>query len=212
MADIFSLSILSYFLGSLNGAQFLHHVLRGKFPKHITRIGTQNAGMQNVWVNVGKGLGLIVFAIDFSKAYLALTLGKVTGMEGFSLIFLGAFVILGHNWPLFFHFRGGRGFASLIGIFYAFDVRIALIASLVSLPVAILLRLAGVTPFIFLLIGSFAFYNHAYLFIAIILFAKRIYAEWKPLKTSRNKIKTLKNLLLYDRVTSNPPTLKELLS
>jgi len=212
MANIFFLLLASYFLGSLNGAQLLHHILRRKFPAHITRIGTKNAGMQNVWMSIGKKSGLVVFAIDFLKGYLALALGKMMGFEGTMLLVSAALVILGHNWPIFFHFRGGRGFASLIGVFWAFDARIAFIASVFSLPIGFILRLAGITPFIFLIIGSFALYSHAYILIAVILFAKRVYAEWKPLMESRNKIVALKNLLLYDRATSNPPSLKKLFS
>ena len=212
MTNIIFLLLASYFIGSLNGAQLLHHVLRRKFPAHITRIGTKNAGMQNVWMNIGKKSGLAVFAIDFFKSYLMIALGKTMGFEGTMLLVSGALVILGHNWPIFFHFRGGRGFASLIGVFYAFDARIAFIASVFSLPIGIILRLAGITPFIFLLVGSLSLYSHAYILIAVVLFAKRIYAEWKPIMESKNKITVLKNLLLYDRATSKPPSLKKLFS
>ena len=208
-------SLFAYLLGSLNGAQFLHHIFRGRYARHITRIGTENAGAQNVWMSLGKGSALIVFAVDFLKGFIAIFAGRIFGFEGAALIIFGAFAILGHNWPVFFHFRGGRGFAALIGIFYAFNPIVAIVASLVSIPF-VLLRFAGIVPFIFLVVGSFMLFMNfgvtivaAYIFIAAILYAKRLYAEWDSLKKSKSKLFVLKNLLIYDRATNKPPSLHD---
>jgi acyl phosphate:glycerol-3-phosphate acyltransferase len=205
-----------YLLGSLNGAQLLHHVFRVHFPRHITRIGTKNAGAQNIWMNFGKIPGITVFFVDSAKGFAAIILGKMLGFEGAMLIIVGAFVIAGHNWPVFFHFRGGRGFASLIGIFYAFNLWVAIIASIVSLPFGIL-RYAGVTPFVFLIVGCIAFFSTfgmpivgAYVFMAVALYIKRLHAEWGEYRKAKRKLPVLKNLLLYDRANSNPPALHEL--
>ena len=214
--NLFLFAVLAYFLGSINGAQLTHHLFRMKYPRHITRIGTRNAGAQNIWMSIGKAPGAVVFLIDFLKGATVIVLGLMLGFDGAVLILFGAFAIVGHNWPIFFHFRGGRGFATLIGIFFAFNLWAAIIASLASLPFGIF-RYAGITPFVFLLVGSIAFYSTfgmqivgAYIFIAVVLYAKRIYAEWYELKKSQNKMKILKNLLIYDRATSNPPALHEL--
>ena len=214
--NFFLFAILAYLLGSINGAQFMHHFFRMRYPRHITRIGTWNAGAQNIWISIGKTSGAVVFLVDFLKGVAVILLGKLLGFDGAALIVFGAFAIAGHNWPLFFHFRGGRGFATLIGIFFAFNLWVAIIAGLASLPFGIF-RYAGITPFVFLLVGSIAFYSTfgmqivgAYIFIAVVLYAKRIYAEWSELKKARNKMKIFKNLLLYDRATGDPPALHEL--
>ena len=214
--NFFLFALFAYFLGSINGAQFLHHVFRMRNPQHITSIGTRNAGAQNIWMSIGKVPGTIVFVIDSLKGYMVIILSRAFGFEGAALILLGAFAIAGHNWPIFFHFRGGRGFAALIGIFFGFNIWVALAASLISLPFGIL-RYAGATPFIFLIVGSTALYPMfgiqivgAYVATAIVLYTKRIHAEWDALRTSRNKAKILKNLLIYDRATSSPPTWREL--
>lgn len=214
--SLFLLAILAYFLGSFNGAQLIHHLFRMGYSRHITRIGTRNAGAQNIWINVGKKTGVLVFLVDFLKGATVIYIGVMFGLDGAALIVLGAFAILGHNWPIFFHFRGGRGFATLIGVFFAFNLWIVIIASLVSLPFGFF-RYAGVTPFIFLLVGSVTFYSTfgmqivgAYIFVAVVLYAKRIYAEWDALVKAKNKLKILKNLFIYDRATNKPPTLREL--
>jgi len=214
--NFFLLAISAYFLGSINGAQLTHHLFRMEYPRHITRIGTKNAGAQNIWMSVGKTSGATVFLIDSLKGVAVIVLARVLGFDGAALIIFGAFVIAGHNWPIFFHFRGGRGFATLIGIFFAFNLWVALIAGLVSLPFGVF-RYAGITPFVFLLVGSIAFYSTfgmqivgAYILIAVVLYTKRIYAEWGELKKSQSKVRILKNLLIYDRASSNPPALHEL--
>lgn len=211
-------SLFSYFLGSINGAQFLHHVFRGRYPKHISRAGTRNLGAQNVWMSIGRTTGLVVFLVDFLKGFFVIFIGRLIGFEGAVLIIFGAFAIAGHNWPVFFHFRGGRGFAALIGILYAFNPLAGIVASLVSVPFAVA-RFAGITPFIFLVVCAMIAYAEfgfeiiaAYIFVAIVLYAKRMYAEWRALKKSKNKGRVLINLLVYDRATSNPPSLKELFS
>jgi len=214
--NFFLFFIFAYLLGSLNGAQLFHHTFRKKFSEHITRIGTRNAGAQNVWMSIGKVPGLSVFTFDFLKGFITIVVGRMFGFEGSTLILFGAFAIAGHNWPIFFHFRGGRGFAALIGIFFGFNIWVALAASLISLPFGIL-RYAGVTPFVFLIVGSVALFSTfgiqivgAYVVTAIVLYVKRIHAEWDTLIRSRNKAKIFKNLLIYDRATSSPPSLREL--
>ena len=214
--NFFLFAMFAYLVGSINGAQFMHHLFRMKFPRHITRIGTRNAGAQNIWMSIGKAPGVVVFLIDSAKGATVIVLGLMLGFDGVALIIFGAFAIAGHNWPIFFHFRGGRGFATLIGVFFAFNLWAAIIASLVSLPFGIF-RYAGATPFVFLLVGSILLYSTfgvpivgAYIFVAVVLYTKRIHAEWHELKKARNKMKIFKNLLLYDRASSNPPALREL--
>lgn len=210
--------LFSYLIGSLNGAQMIHHRFRARFPGHITSIGTRNAGAQNVWMSIGKMAGTVVFIFDFLKGFAVILLGRFAGFEGATLVLFGAVVITGHNWPVFFHFRGGRGFAALIGTFYGFSIPVAVIASLISLPFGIA-RVAGITPFVFLVVGSFALFPAfglpvvlMYFFTSVILFARRVHAEWVALRAAKNKMRILKNLFLYDRATSKPPSLKELFS
>lgn len=206
----------SYVLGSLNGAQLLHHLKRSRWPQHITRIGTKNAGAQNVWMNVGRESGILVFLIDFLKAALGVYLARSLGLSGAGVFLAGTFVIVGHNWPLFFHFRGGRGFASLLGSFYAFDLATALVGSIIMLPFA-LLRFAGVTPFVLLCVGAVMHYTVfgwpmvvIHLFTALVLYARRVHATWHEFSVSRRKIFVLLNNLLYDRATNKPPALRDL--
>jgi len=206
---------LAYMLGSLNGAQILHSLARGKWPGRITRIGTKNAGAQNVFMYIGKGSGAIVFLIDFLKAASAIQIAALMGLSGAGVFLAGTFAIVGHNWPIFFHFRGGRGFASLIGAFYSFNIFVGIIASIVSIPFQ-LLRYAGIVPFIFLVVGAVI---HGitfgmplilvYVATALVLYIRRIHATWDELKASPHKLRILRNNFIYDRATTKPPSLKK---
>lgn len=216
--NIILFSFFSYLFGSINGAQILHHFFRGRYPKHVSHVGTKNLGAQNVWMSISKRSGFLVFIIDFLKGFIAIFAARTLGFEGASLIFFGTFVVIGHNWPIFFHFRGGRGFAALLGIFYAFNFYVAVVASFISLIFG-LIRLSGITPFVFLVVGGYMLFSefgnpilYALGFMAAGLYAKRVYAEWDSLQNSKNKFSVLKNLLIYDRATSNPPSLKEIFS
>lgn len=104
--------------------------LYGK-TKHmdIRQHGSGNAGSTNVLRVMGVKAALIVFLGDFFKAVLAMTLvrilfrGSVMGTDLLAM-YAGLGVTLGHNFPCYLHFKGGKGIASLAGILTAMDFRI----------------------------------------------------------------------------------------
>ncbi len=215
---IFFASAFGYLVGSVNGAQVIHHLLGRYRAIHPSQIGTKNAGMQNVWMMIGKVPALVVLAIDLPKGYLAVFLGeRLLGLEGGLLLLPGLFAIVGHNWPLFFHFRGGRGVATLAGVMLAYDIRIALVAFLIATPF-VLVRFSGLTPFVILLVALFldaSLYGiPLVIMIALIMLAiilRRLQAEWKVLETNPRKLWVLKNIIVFDRSSANPPPLAELI-
>lgn len=105
--------------------------LYGK-SKHmdIRQYGSGNAGSTNVLRVMGKKAGLIVFLGDFLKAVLAVYAVRFfyMGNECADLYALygGLGVTLGHNFPFYLHFKGGKGIACMAGIMTAMDLRITL--------------------------------------------------------------------------------------
>ena len=204
-----------YLLGSINGAQFIHHVLRPFFPRHITRVGTKIAGTQNVWVTIGKYPAIFVLAIDILKGYFAVHIARVFELETPLVLIAGVAAVVGHNWPLFFHFRGGRGVATLIGALFALDVRIAAVIALAG-QFFTLIRWSGIMPLA--VIAGFAYLGYqswgttliVLMAVAgIIIIARRLHAYWPSFQKSKRKFWVLKNILWYDRPGANPPSLKE---
>lgn len=96
----------------------------------IRQYGSGNAGSTNVLRVMGKKAGLIVFCGDFFKAVLAMCLVRVLFKGNPSLdllaLYAGFGVTLGHNFPFYLGFKGGKGIASMAGIMTAMDPRITL--------------------------------------------------------------------------------------
>jgi glycerol-3-phosphate acyltransferase PlsY len=112
--------LLAYLLGSVSGSLVLGR-LRGI---DIRTQGSGNAGGTNALRTQGKGFALAVMAIDVGKGALAAgalpllsfsTAAPIVG-HSWSAVACGAAVILGHVFPLWFRFRGGKGAATLIGV------------------------------------------------------------------------------------------------
>jgi len=111
------ISLISYLLGSI---PFSYLVARA-YGKNLFEIGSKNIGTANVWRATGKKEALIVALIgDMGKGTLSILISQKFGFLGYNLFFgqvLAAFfVVLGHNWPIFLKFKGGRGLASLAGV------------------------------------------------------------------------------------------------
>ncbi len=217
MPHIIFSAIIGYLLGSVNGAQFLHRFV-GRFKAiDPSRVGTKNSGTQNVWMSIGRFPALIVLAIDLPKAYIATVIGnRLFGLESAALLIPGLFAIIGHNWPIFFGFKGGRGGASLLGLIIAYNLHLAVIVFLVALPFVII-RVAGLTQFA--LLGGVVYLEYANagvplvlvsLLIIAVIVVRRVHAEWDSVKKSTQKLPILKNLILYDRPLANPPSLREI--
>lgn len=107
--------LLSYLLGSISVSYLL-----GKFVADIDirEHGSGNAGTTNAVRVLGKKIGLFTFCFDFLKGWLPVVLGSLI----FSLptsLFIGICSVLGHNFPVFLKFKGGKGVATSFGVLMA---------------------------------------------------------------------------------------------
>jgi len=107
------LIITGYLLGSIPTAYIAGRLLRGE---DIRRMGDENSGAANTFRELGGKAGITVGIIDAAKGFLAVLIAQASGAsQGFVLI-TGAAAVVGHNWPVFIGFRGGRGGATTIGV------------------------------------------------------------------------------------------------
>lgn len=119
--------LIGYFLGNLNGAVCISHILGDDVRSH----GSGNAGLTNFVRSYGAGRALAVIGIDAGKAVVACVVGGVLlktylGFQTGSALG-GAAVMLGHVFPVFLGFRGGKGILSGFFIALVTDWRIALL-------------------------------------------------------------------------------------
>lgn len=110
----FAAFVLSYLLGSISFSFVLAKMLKGI---DIRKHGSGNAGATNTLRILGKGPAILVLALDVLKGIGAVWIGKWLGDGNVWIpVICGLLVIIGHNWPVFFGFKGGKGIASAIGV------------------------------------------------------------------------------------------------
>jgi glycerol-3-phosphate acyltransferase PlsY len=117
---------LGYLFGNIQTSYFL-----GKWTRKIDirDHGTSNAGASNITITLGLGYGIFTFLVDAAKGFLAVFLVRCFWPTELTVALLaGSFAILGHIYPFFLGFRGGKGVATLYGVLLAADWRVGLIA------------------------------------------------------------------------------------
>ena len=120
-----------YLLGSLNTALIVGRL----FGQDIRRHGSGNAGLTNALRVLGKKAAVFVLAGDILKGVIACLIGlrlgvivpSSAGADSLSLLAAGAGAVIGHNWPLWFAFKGGKGALTAVTVLFMIDWRMALI-------------------------------------------------------------------------------------
>jgi glycerol-3-phosphate acyltransferase PlsY len=122
---------LGYLLGSFNTA-----VVVGKiYGKDIKSLGSKSAGLTNTLRVLGRSAALLVLAGDILKGVIACLVGLRFGVyvhageasDCVSLLAAGAGAIIGHNWPVYFGFKGGKGALTGAAVLFMFDWMMALV-------------------------------------------------------------------------------------
>ena len=131
MGYVFGLFQTGYLYGKMN------HI-------DIRNYGSGNSGTTNALRVLGKKAGLIVFAGDFLKTVFACLAARIIFKASpdtdLYVLYAGLGVVLGHNFPCYLHFKGGKGIASMAGILVSMDWRVTLVCASLFLGAVILTR------------------------------------------------------------------------
>ena len=182
------LTITSYLIGNFCAAIFVSK----KFIKQdIRQHGSKNPGTTNMTRVFGIKFGIITLFIDLFKALICVLAGKLifTSLGGdstglFAGYFAGLAVILGHNYPIFFGFKGGKGFASGIGALIILNPIFTVITSIVGIVLLLIVdRMAVFALSFFLAQAIYHIIIYGYEFwwislITILYFLLAIIAHW----------------------------------
>ncbi len=108
--------VIGYFAGCINFAYLI-----GKFKEHIDirDFGSGNSGTTNAIRVMGWKLGMVTFFGDFFKCLLAYSLVSFIFKSELAGLYAGFGAVIGHNWPVFLKFRGGKGIAASTGLLFA---------------------------------------------------------------------------------------------
>ncbi len=107
---------LGYFVGSIPTAYIAGHVFK---DIDIRQVGDANMGAANAFRQLGAKAGITVGMIDAGKGALAILIAQAANIPQEAVLFTGAAAVIGHNWPVFIGFRGGRGESTTIGVLLA---------------------------------------------------------------------------------------------
>ena len=105
--------ICAYLIGSFPSAYLMARLRRGI---DIRGVGSKNVGAMNVFYKVGFAEGLLVLAMDIGKGAAAVALARWLGVPVIAELFAGIAAVIGHSFPVWLKFRGGKGGATIIGI------------------------------------------------------------------------------------------------
>ncbi len=171
--------LLAYLLGNLTSAYVLGRLF---FGVDIRSKGSGNAGATNALRTFGVKFGVLTLILDLLKGFLAVVLaGKLVGESAVAAAALG--VVLGHNWPILFGFRGGKGMSTSGGVALYIDYRLFLALLVVFVLVILITRYVSLGSvsiaigapvlafvldyqtrpwvfYVFLILGTVAVYKH----------------------------------------------------
>jgi len=105
--------LLGYFVGSIPTAYIAGRLLKGR---DIRQMGDGNVGARNAFFQLGAKAGISIFFIDAGKGALAILIAQAASLPQVAILLTGVVSVIGHNWPVFIGFRGGRGEATTIGV------------------------------------------------------------------------------------------------
>lgn len=106
--------IIAYLLGALPTAYIAGRL---KLRKDIRKIGGGNVGALNATRELGLKIGIIVLLMDAAKGAGAVLIAKYLGVSQIWVFLAGFAAVVGHCWPVYLKFRGGKGAATTIGVF-----------------------------------------------------------------------------------------------
>lgn len=146
MALWIMMALIAYAIGSINFSVILSKKIAGF---DVREKGSGNAGSTNMLRSVGKGAAALTLICDVLKGVIAIViaivLGNIFQVEDKALLvqIAGVAVVLGHTFPIFFEFKGGKGVATSLGILLMSNWQIGLICLVFALVLMLLTRMVS---------------------------------------------------------------------
>lgn len=163
--------VISYIIGCFSSA----YIIGKAFKKiDIRNFGSGNVGSTNALRVMGVKLGIFTFLLDILKGVIAVYVGRFILGEIGSLI-SGLFVVIGHNWPVFIHFKGGKGVATSIGVLFTLFGPITLIPLIITLIIILISKYVSLGSLAFLTLTPIVYwiivkpFDNRYLLLSVTL-------------------------------------------
>ncbi|MGA8943021.1 MAG: glycerol-3-phosphate 1-O-acyltransferase PlsY [Thermoactinomyces sp.] len=139
--------IISYLVGSISFSYLFTRWLKGV---DIRNYGSGNAGATNTLRVLGKGPAAIVFFLDALKGVAAVGIGNLFSHgDHIVMIVCGIAAVVGHNWPVFLRFRGGKGIATTVGVAASCFFAAALVSGILAILFIVVTRYVSLGSLVF---------------------------------------------------------------
>lgn len=173
-------TLLAYLLGSLSFAVIVSHVMGLNDPRTY---GSKNPGATNVLRSGSKAAAVVTLLLDALKGWLPVVLlrwyGRRWGLDDGTVALVGLAAFLGHLYPVFFRFQGGKGVATALGVLSGVDAVLGLAAGAIWLLMAVVFRYSSLSsltaavaaPLVYVLASGTAWYAETPVLLALVAMA-----------------------------------------
>ena len=185
MSELIIIILFSYLLGSIPFGYILTRIF---LNKDIRNIGSGNIGATNVLRTGNKSIGYATLMLDLSKAILPMIYTKVTNNE--YLFLVGFCIFIGHIFPIWLKFKGGKGIAAYIGILFCINYSLGLIFITIWIVIFIIFKYSSLSSLISSLLlpfFSFFFIKQDNLYFFVIMFILIFFTHRENIKRLINK-------------------------
>ncbi|MBT7543452.1 MAG: glycerol-3-phosphate 1-O-acyltransferase PlsY [Gammaproteobacteria bacterium] len=150
---------ICYIIGSVNSSIILSRIYKLPDPRDY---GSKNPGATNILRSGNKILSLLILLLDILKGFLPVLIAYYIIEDKLYVQVAGVIAVLGHIYPIFYKFKGGKGVATAFGAILGFDIILGLICMITWLITAFLFRysaLSAIVSFTFLPIYTWLSYE-----------------------------------------------------
>ena len=173
-------AVAAYLVGSLSFAVIVSRAMGLNDPRTF---GSKNPGATNVLRSGSKAAAIVTLLLDAVKGWLPVVLvhwfGKPYGLEEGSIALVGLAAFLGHLWPVFFRFQGGKGVATALGVLVGINAWLGLATAVTWLLIAVFFRYSSLAslvaavfaPVFYLLVDGAVWYAEQSIAAAIAVMA-----------------------------------------
>lgn len=196
-------NILWIFFGYLCGSIPFSYIMAKLAGIDITKVGSGNVGGTNVLRSAGAIYGVLSMILDLLKAFIPTILAyKFSGNIAY---FVAFFAVIGHIYPIILRFRGGKGVASTVGVYFALNPTLGLIFFLLWLPITLFTKYVSLASIVTLTtIGIISFiYSFELGILNILLALISVYKHKSNIERLLNKTENKTDVIEIFKKTFN---------
>jgi len=150
-----SLIILAYFIGSVSAAIISCKLLNKVDPRTV---GSKNPGATNVLRHAGKKAAIFTLAGDLLKGLIPVAIGHAFNLDWMWLGLIGTAAFLGHLYPVYYGFKGGKGVATALGVYLGLHPVVGVVVIITWLVSALTFNISSLSALIATLLAPLYFY------------------------------------------------------